>query len=258
MSELTNNLDDGYPEYDWYESEFDYFVEDAATRGIDIALANRNRKSREHGISFSGFWSQGDGLAFDATINWPVFIEKNPRFKINLPEWFLVIVANPDFIQGGVKRSGRNENIMSINIDINSSDPIESGFFAGVEIGSIPQLYFEALELEVLHICEAEARQMYKSLEATYIGECAYIKDQRIENILEENKVQLQKCLAVLLFSGESFTNAQACTALDFDDNWIDQNDLNCLGLTEYRRVGEPGAIRGLQVTEKGKELLRE
>ncbi len=44
----------------WYEGEFDDFVSLCKTIGIDIPA---------NGISFSGFWSQGDGSTFASTIN---------------------------------------------------------------------------------------------------------------------------------------------------------------------------------------------
>lgn len=49
----------------WYDCEFDDFVNLCETIGINIPV---------NGISFSGFWSQGDGSTFASTINVTEFI----------------------------------------------------------------------------------------------------------------------------------------------------------------------------------------
>ena len=73
------DLDGGYPDHDWYTDMLEWFAEDAKTRGIDIPYESARRQVKGEvacyvpTISFSGFYSQGDGLAFNCTINWPVF-----------------------------------------------------------------------------------------------------------------------------------------------------------------------------------------
>ena len=52
-------------DFEWYEYEFNDFISLCAAIGIDIP---------DNGISFSGFWSQGDGSTFDAVIDAVRFI----------------------------------------------------------------------------------------------------------------------------------------------------------------------------------------
>lgn len=47
-----------YPEYDWYDFEFEYWKEKLEELGYNDA-----------NISFSGFWSQGDGASFTAKLD---------------------------------------------------------------------------------------------------------------------------------------------------------------------------------------------
>lgn len=261
MSKLTNSMDEVQPYDDWYKNELDYFVGDAATRGIIIdheRIGRRDAKAPvefEPAISFSGFWSQGDGLAFDAKIDWPKFFEAHPDLQDKEPIWFLLLSANPDYMVYTVRRSGRNRNCMELCTEVEFfSDTVENGFFAGKDINAFDTLHDDELQAYVREVLKAEAHQMYKSLEATYNAECEYQREQRIEDILEEELEQLQRCLAQLLFLGESFTYQQACAVMDFDDNWIDQGDLSALGLIEYHSPS--GIVKGMHITQKGKELL--
>ena len=252
MSSLTKHIDEGGPDWDWAEIALTPLIEEVRTRGIDITPGRKI--THDQGVSFSGFWSQGDGVAFDASINWSVFLEENPRLKLELPEWYLVLSANPDFICGGVRRNNGRSNLLTVDLDINGDTLIENGFFAGMDYESIPQLNFSELERVVAVICKGEAQQMYQSLENTYEGLCDECRAQRIEDILEVEREQLEKCLARLLFLGAVFTYEQECDAMDFGDNWIDAYDLNVLGLVGISR--QEGVYKGRNITEKGREML--
>jgi hypothetical protein len=56
----------------WYESIYDWFEKECKKRGVNILHTNRhmgNGKSKvDRDISWSGFWSQGDGAAFSGKV----------------------------------------------------------------------------------------------------------------------------------------------------------------------------------------------
>ena len=248
------DLDRGYPEHDWYTDMLKWFAEDAKTRGIDISYEAAGRQVKGKvacyapTISFSGFYSQGDGLAFNCTINWPVFFETHEDFATSLPEWYLIISANPDIVGVGMTRNSRHEHQMSAYSE-DESDTIEKGFFAGMEIEDT-KLSFIDLEKYIEDVCEAEAMRMYTALEDEYDHQCEDIKERRIENTIEEHKDELHKVICWLLMQGDTFKT----TALYIEEVSEDVcfSDLSDLGLVAH-------AGHNLwQVTDKGKELLHD
>lgn len=261
MSALTEGVDNCADDWD-ADYDLEYFVEDAATRGIDICQDSRTTSKGKHynvpAISYSGFWSQGDGLAFDCKINWPVFFEAHPDFKEALPEWYLLLVANPSFVFGGTKRHGRDSNCMEIAIDTDTDDVVERGFFAGHDMNELLESIDGLMPLEdyVLDACKSEASDMYESLESSYEHECEYQKEQYLETIIEENAELLARFLArVLLLRGATFelkwVNELLYDVEDEDGDEIDAEDLELLGLIEHAGKGV------WQVTDKGKELVK-
>ena len=196
MAQLTKNIGNQAPDYSyWYEGEIEYFVEDLKLRGIIIFGEQRGRRRdgtaiMEPAISFSGFWSQGDGLAFDCKISWPEFIETHPEFAMTLPAWWLLLSLNPDYFTAGTQRHNRS-NTMSVEVCDNYPDVVEHGYFAGTEMESLPELRVHDLEDYIKGVCEAEAHKMYKSLEETYEAECEYIREQEIESVKENEAEQL-------------------------------------------------------------------
>lgn len=254
MAQLTRHIDDGADDW-WYEDELEYFVSEAKTRGIEIDMEpDRVTKDKKQlyrpAISFSGFYSQGDGLAFDADINWPVFFEANPSFKTEETAWYLLLVSNPSYVTGGVERTGRNSNCFTGNLECDYPDVVEHGYFAGVDMESsvdgMPEFYLKTLEDYVLDVCQDEATQMYRSLENSYEEECRYQKDQRIEMILEENEELLACAMAELLLEGDVFDTR----TVYLEAEGVDFEDLENLGLIKRGR----GSIH--LVTDKGKELV--
>jgi len=232
---ITRGIDSLYPEYDWWDLEFECFKEDLATRGIVIGtdIRGKNRKGEtilEPAISFSGFYSQGDGLAFDATIDWAKFLETHSSFAEQLPEWYLLLAANPNDVIASTKRNTRHNNQMGVSCEWNSASPfeVEHGFFAGMIEDELPMTLAE-LEEWVLGACEAEATKMYESLESTYEAECEYLREQEVESLIEENLDAVREALA--MFPEEH--------------DEVDLQDLRELGLAERR-----------DLTPRGKELL--
>lgn len=54
-------------DYEWYDFIFDDFIKEAAEKGLTVNYED---------ISFSGFWSQGDGASFTGTVETSGDIEK--------------------------------------------------------------------------------------------------------------------------------------------------------------------------------------
>lgn len=250
MALITRDLDENsYPDWDWWEDEIDYLVEQAATRGIDIGtdtVRSRGKTLAQPAVSFSGFYSQGDGLAFDATINWPIFFEAHSDFKEKHINWFLLLVSNPDYFDVGVHRYNGRSNNMWAELENNYPDIIECGFFAGLEMeaneGQMPLLDGSALERYILEACEEEAADMYRALEAVYEAEREYTNKCRVEILLEEHQEQLKELLWCL---PAEFSLAA------IEHETIDWDDLDTLGLVEP--VGRGGYI----ISAAGMEVMR-
>lgn len=55
---VLQNLSDINVDYNWYEDEFEYYIEELEKMGFSDVK-----------IYFTGFWNQGDGACFDAKVN---------------------------------------------------------------------------------------------------------------------------------------------------------------------------------------------
>jgi len=164
MSILTGEFDSICPEYDWASDTIEEFVNELEAKGIDIERVKPSKRGYcAPDIHWSGFDSQGDGLAFSSRIRWEKFIEHHPDMKEQLPQWYLLLVANPDYVYGGTSTNGRGTN-MTTSLDVDSADVVESGFFAGVPIEEVP-VDITDLEEYVQEVCEEEANRMYEGLE---------------------------------------------------------------------------------------------
>lgn len=247
---ITKNLD-AFDPYWEADDELAYFVEDLKTRGIDIGEESAG-KTKRPAISFSGFYSQGDGLAFDAAINWPVFLETHPEFKDKFPLTYLVVVANPSTIHWWTERYQRGNNMVS---DWCTDGMIDYGFFEGEDYDDIEGMKGEESDRDeyLLQVCQNEADRMYEALEADYDASCKDQREQEIERLKAEYKEPLRKYLALMLLEGESFYRARGYDIVQ-DQDEIELADLDELGLIEYQRM-ENRTLK-YSVTAKGKELL--
>lgn len=63
------NVDHSY----WYESVYDWFIEECASRGVEVrtrtSQVSNGKWNQKPAIQWSGFWSQGDGAAFAGRID---------------------------------------------------------------------------------------------------------------------------------------------------------------------------------------------
>jgi len=74
---------DNYLNYDWWDSTYDFWVDELEKFGITTTLND---------ISYSGFWSQGDGASFTGTLDLRVFLEAHPNIRDNHLELYLLLI----------------------------------------------------------------------------------------------------------------------------------------------------------------------
>ena len=250
MAILTAGLQEVHPYDGWYESELDFHVDRLAAEGICIGEDRVGTRSPGYGVSFSGFYSQGDGLAFDSTVDWPKFIEANPSFKEQMPVWFLLLAANPNYFKVGTVRNPRWDNTMRSSVDDEDVETVvEHGFFAGVEIDSIKGLDIPDLEQYYKDACVSEARNIYNILEEVFESECEYLQEQQMEQLIEKNTDFLKLIIGKLLLEGATFNTFKTRTM--GGGLSVDTEDLEVLGLIKAAPRWPIGSV-----TQKGKDLL--
>lgn len=246
MANLTRGLDELYPDWNWYEDSLDTFVDEASLKGIIIGVdrpSNARGYRNQHAVSFSGFSSQGDGLCFDCDIKWPEFIEAHPDFKEKLPEWFLLLSANPDYVEAGMNRSQRG-NTMTALLEFDYPDVVESGFFAGLDMtDEVPDLSDADLETYVKNTCTDLASDWYHRLDKEYDFICDDMRQQRVNELIEEHCTDLRTILAALPAKFDQ-------TIIHYEYAEYDFEDLNNLGLVEHVTCG------AYRVSDAGKGLL--
>ena len=148
---------------------------------------------------------------------------------------------------------------MTTSLDVDSTDVVESGFFAGVPIEEVP-VDISDLEEYVQEVCEEEADRMYVGLEEEYDWLVESEKEQATEYCLTENREMLQLCIGKLLLLGDSFTRP-ACLAVidemqeDVEETF-DWDDLYELVLIESD-YGNGYGNGNYRVTTEGKEFMK-
>jgi hypothetical protein len=254
---LTKGFDSIYLAYDWASYSLEEFAKELEAKGIGIERCKPNKNGYcAPDIEWSGFSSQGDGLAFSSRIRWENFIEHHPDMKEQIPQWYLLLVANPDYVYGGTSVNGRGTNITA-SLDIDSVYIVESGFFAGVPIAEVP-VDITDLEEYVQAVCEEEANRMYKRLEEEHDWRIESEKERAIEHCLTENRELLQLCIGKLLLLGDSFTRPECLSVIDEVQEDIEEtfdwDDLYALVLIESNYSS---GNYNYQVTTEGKEFMK-
>jgi hypothetical protein len=176
--------------------------------------------------------------------------------KEQIPQWYLLLVANPDYVYGGTSTNMRGTN-MTTALDVESTYIVESGFFAGVPIAEVP-IYIPDLQEYVQEVCEEEANRVYKRLEEEHDWLVESEKERAIEYCLEENREMIQLCIGKLLLLGDSFTRPECLSVIDEVQEGVDEtfdwDDLYELVLIEsnYGNVDY-----NYRVTTEGKEFMK-
>ena len=203
---------------DYWEADLEYAVGLATDRGFKLT---------EKDIGYSGFWSQGDGLAFSSRIDWDKFLAYHKTFAEELPVWYLIITANASDVRvRTILDSRHNGATVDIELDF-AHDIIESGLLAGECVDDIG-LSWKELEDFIESAHNDVAHDMYKSLQDDY-EYCEQAQREGIkEEILEEFREELTEFLNKLVLP---CTWAEVKDALEGD---IDHEDISELDLLKH------------------------
>lgn len=91
---------------DWYDGVYEWFIEHCAERGIDVDVK---------GITWTGFWSQGDGAAFEGKV---------VDFKKLLGDWYVdypIFQKYVEELNGFIIKSwklGRDNNVKMNTLEV--------------------------------------------------------------------------------------------------------------------------------------------
>lgn len=145
------------PDYDWWDSIEENFIEDCATLGV-----------RVDEITFSGFYSQGDGAAFRGRVYVYEWMEAKGH-HITHPAAYLACRDDGSYVR---LEKGRGNN-MRASAEVWANQTAPSGIFAGLDQEAWEELVDEQLgdlsiEDEVLSFCEDLAAKLYRDLRDEY------------------------------------------------------------------------------------------
>jgi len=145
-------------DYDWWDGVYEYFKETCDGLGIRV----------DH-ITFSGFWSQGDGAAFDGRVDLTKFMEDTGR-HIEHPALYLAVKDDGSRFVVYATR-GNNMAVDAYTNFANQTAP--SGIFEGLDQEAWSELVDaqeEDAQLEdaALKYCQELAGGLYRDLEIAY------------------------------------------------------------------------------------------
>jgi len=140
-------------DYDWWDGVYEMFMEDCAKLGVQVDK-----------ITFSGFYSQGDGAVFSGRVFVYEWMEQKGH-HITHPAAYLGCKDDGSYVR---LETGRGNN-MRASLDEHTDGTVASGIFAGLEQEAWECLVEEQLsdlniEDEVLSWCESLAQELYTNL----------------------------------------------------------------------------------------------
>ena len=168
---------------EFWDSEWviDDFMDRMRSVGVHVCS---NQTPGTPDVYFTGFWSQGDGASFRATVEPNVaFFQDNPELY---DDWAVIADLAPDLDSIGITHNtGFYSHSHGMSVDssefVCSTDPeewclsvseIQSGIFEGMRVHDAVSLYTEEQMEEfceiVLGICRGYADELYKDLESDY------------------------------------------------------------------------------------------
>ena len=145
-------------QYKWWDYIYEQFKADCLPKGV-----------RVDNISFSGFYSQGDGATFDGQVDMPTYMELQGLHE-TYPALYLAVVDDGSRI--GVRQNHRgNMEIYNYHVYANQTAP--SGVFENLDQQAWEELIDEQerevdFDDAVLKFCRGLADELYKDLEAEY------------------------------------------------------------------------------------------
>lgn len=192
------NVEDGL---DWWDGIYEMFVEDCKSKGIKVGANKRTTRTGyvyyDYDISFSGFWSQGDGACFEGSVaHWPQVLN-------SLNMLHLMHVASENDWRFSSSTSHRGNNCMSFSSDFslpeNPFDEDEQILqYDAWNIGQPTDTDLGTLELALQKTFDDLASKLYRDLEAEHdyltSDECIteYILDHvEIEEMIGDEEIEL-------------------------------------------------------------------
>lgn len=145
------------PDYDWWDCIEESFIENCANQGVRVDK-----------ITFSGFYSQGDGAAFTGRVDVYQWMEQKGQ-HITHPAAYLACKDDGSYVS---LETGRGNN-MRANLEQWANQTAPSGMFKGLEQEAWEELVDEqisdlSIEDEVLSFCNDLAQELYTDLRDEY------------------------------------------------------------------------------------------
>ncbi len=170
---------------EWWDCETDFWAEKLAEMGFDIVETEwkTNKKgvryeSKSNLISFSGFYSQGDGASFTGTVDIQKWIETQEPVKYAR----ILKLLNSGKIQHSAKiKRDRWHHYVHWNTTSIYHDWYMNGDHSRIEA------LIEELEEDVLKHHQDLNREIYRDLEKDYDGQCT---DEAVRESLIANEYE--------------------------------------------------------------------
>lgn len=145
-------------DYDWWEYTYDDFKATCATKGVSVS-----------DMTFSGFWSQGDGAAFAGHVCIPTFMEQQGLDE-KYPALYIAAKNDGSYVRVRFTR-GNNMQCADYAMCGNQTEP--AGVFDGLDQETWEALVDEQdgdanLEKDIMEFCEDLAHDLYTALEAEH------------------------------------------------------------------------------------------
>jgi hypothetical protein len=144
--------------YDWWDGVYEYFKETCDGLGIRVDQ-----------IAFSGFWSQGDGAAFEGRVDLTKFME-HKGLHIEHPALYLAVKDDGSYF---LVRCSRTNNMRGGEYECYANQTAPSGIFEGLDQEAweeLVEVQEEDAQLEdaALEYCKELAGGLYRDLETEY------------------------------------------------------------------------------------------
>lgn len=144
-------------DHGWWDCVYEHFIGRCAALGV-----------RVDDMTFTGFWSQGDGAAFAGRVSLAEFM-KSQGLDEQYPALYLGVVDDGSYLRVGFE--GNNMRCADYGMYANQTAP--SGMFSNLDQLAWEELLEEqendaALEDRVMKYCNGLANELYRDLEKEY------------------------------------------------------------------------------------------
>lgn len=145
-------------DYEWYDFTIDEMIDGLRPFGLDV-----NRKD----VSFSGFWSQGDGASFSVSIGTNDVIKYLKETKQAKKYWQLYINLLRDNVDLCFDIRGNDRWGYSMSLVDFDFTPYGEAFDSDSVYNKV-YTAAEKLATDILEFCQDKSSDLYRDLEAEY------------------------------------------------------------------------------------------